>query len=418
MEETFTLHANPSIKRYNVGKFDDSDVPEFKEWKQPVYMLREAEKPDEEELDDPEELQPGNALFRKKYRRRRKPTRTPGWVLTDGNAEERLLGSLEGGMSASNYMVLMQSGDGEWSMVPVENWFKFKKPLGYRTLTLEEAEDMNNEKKRNVERWMMKHKVAGSKLGGGDTDTDLSQPRVRTGATLVTHPPASTDDDLFYVEEKAKSRVRKVNPEGDPNGEDGGDFNEKFSDDESDAEMTGGGVGIVDSDDENDDGTELKELSTTGQAMKDLLKRHGEDKKGATSSSSEEEEKKEEEGAEDAVVKHDLGGNVIRVEVEETKKNVKKRGIDEVGGSVAAATLKLQKTQKSDSSGGLTEKALQQQLIRYGGRMKTRDLLKKFKKHINTADDKALFRDILRTICDVHTDPIDGRMLVLKSHFM
>ncbi|KAI9906604.1 hypothetical protein PsorP6_002787 [Peronosclerospora sorghi] len=64
-----------------------------------------------------------------------------------------------------------------------------------------------------------------------------------------------------------------------------------------------------------------------------------------------------------------------------------------------------------------TETGVQQELIRYGGRMRTRGLLRKLKKLIVTDNDKAPPKDILRTICDVEVDAIDGRLLVLKSQF-
>ena len=183
-------------------------------------------------------------------------------------------------------------------------------------------------------------------------------------------------------------------------------------------------AGIVDSDSEDE------ELNAEGQAMKDLLKRQKADdvleekKKGNSDSDGEEEGKKESTDGE-YVIKHDLGGNIIRVKVETpevptlvTAKG-EKRTHDQVGGS-AAGPSKLQKTTAAESSkaSGLSEKALQQQLSRYGGRMRTRDLIKKFKKYLKTADDKALFRDIIRTICDVEDNVLDGRVLVLKKHFM
>ncbi|KAI9918074.1 hypothetical protein PsorP6_012317 [Peronosclerospora sorghi] len=77
----------------------------------------------------------------------------------------------------------------------------------------------------------------------------------------------------------------------------------------------------------------------------------------------------------------------------------------------------MAKISAAASSNKLTEAGVQQQLIRYGGRMRTGDLLRKLKKLIVTANDKALLKDILRTICDVEMDAIDGCLLVLKSQF-
>lgn len=451
--EEFNLRLTKSIKRYNVARFDGSEMPVFKNWIAPVMMTREIEQEEEEEDDD--EPVAGNPIFRRRIRRRRKKNRTLGWKIQDKDTTHALEGTLEGGMSkaASSFMVFMKTGENEYSMSPVEDWFRFKKPLNYRTLTLDEAEEMNNEKKRNVERWMMKHKVMGSKLEGSVASASDVAPRsgLRTGAEVIQQHPASStmsssameNTDFFQVAEKASRTVRKSTVEGDPAGDDGGDFNETFDDDESDTEMVGGGAtagGAADSDDDDEEETVEGKASSTGngKSLKDLLQE--EKKKSDSSSESDEPEEKKSGEEGDFVIKHDLGGNVIRMRVdEEARKEVKKgekRPMDH-DNSTGATTMKepdakQQRTDFKSSVGahvnvaqatqstvtGLTERNLQQVLSRYGGRMKTRDLLLKFKKHIKTKEEKALFRDIIRTICNVEQDPIDGRILVLKSAFM
>ena len=128
------------------------------------------------------------------------------------------------------------------------------------------------------------------------------------------------------------------------------------------------------------------------------------------------------EGGEHYVIKRDLGGNIIRTKVvepadEETKKGEKRTREQAQKAGKDEPPTKKQNTTNPTTELRLTEAAVQQELIKYGGRRKTRDVLKRFKKLLNTADDKALFRDILRTICTVEVDPIDGRILVLKSQF-
>ena len=441
-EIEYVLRAAPSMKRYNVARFNDKEYPEFTTWNKPIMMVREPEKVDDEEDKDDDEPQAGNFAFRKKKRRRRKPTRTRGWILDDGTLT--LNGSKEGGQ-LSTYMLMMKTGPNELSAVPIENWFRFKKPLGYRTLTLEEAEEMNNEKQRKVERWLMKHKLAGAATS--DPNEIAENPRVRTGAVLkkrgATPATAPSSDDIFNiaVAKTKRSGAARTVKEADPTGDDGGDFQEKFDDDESDTEMAPGTRVMNpvqdDSDSETEElvGTDSKSLSATGQEMKELLKRHGtageEEKKSSVQEDEDGEDEdddggdKEEGDAEEVEYKRDLGGNIIRVKEDvpvadmPEKKIIKgeKRTIDQVDTSSAQQPAsKLPRTATAVAT-RLTEASVQQELIRYGGRMKTRDLLKRFKKLLQTANDKALLKDILRTICTVEIDPIDGRILVLKSQF-
>ena len=214
---SYVLRATPSIKRYHVAKFDGDAAPSFNTWKAPVMMTREVEKVEEEEEDD--EPQSGNPLFRKRRRRRRK-TNTPGWVLGDAEKEVKLMGALEGGVSTKcSYFVFMKTAAGEFSMVPAEEWFRFKKPLSYRTLTLDEAEEMDLEKKRNVERWMMKTKM-GLKIGG-EQESDVAAPRVRTGATLNRKETKEKVDDIFNVKAPASRKGKKKGGEAEATGEDG-----------------------------------------------------------------------------------------------------------------------------------------------------------------------------------------------------
>ncbi|KAI9910269.1 hypothetical protein PsorP6_010333 [Peronosclerospora sorghi] len=78
---------------------------------------------------------------------------------------------------------------------------------------------------------------------------------------------------------------------------------------------------------------------------------------------------------------------------------------------------KMAKISAAASSNKLTETDVQQELIRYDILMRTRDLLRKLKKLIVTDNYKSLLKDILRSICDVEVDEIDGRLFVLKSQF-
>ncbi|KAG6612111.1 Transcription initiation factor IIF subunit alpha [Phytophthora cinnamomi] len=426
--ETLVLRATPSIKRYNIARFDVPELPRFSGCAQPVMMYREPERVDEEEEKEDEAPVGYNPALRKRRRRRRKDTRTAGWVIEDSEGKNKFNGTFEGGQ-ASTYMLLVKNRhNDEFSVMPVEQWFRFKKPLSYRTLTLEEAEEMNNEKKRAVERWLMKHKLAGEDKPDAAGDT-----------------PKAEGDDIFGVSEAARPRrvVRAPKARGEgATGEDGGDFEEKFDDDESDAEIHNDDPQGLESDSDEDefevDPEGTGKLTETGQAMKDLLKRaqNGEmleNNKDKDDNDDGDEDENYSAKDMDVIIKRDLGGNIIRERVAPGDSGVSgdaKTGNGAADGASAAdsngkakgsheggAADEDSKPSAPSSSNKLTEAGVQQELIRYGGRMRTRDLLRKLKKLIVTDDDKALLKDILRTICDVEVDAIDGRLLVLKSQF-
>ncbi|KAG6965235.1 hypothetical protein JG687_00005551 [Phytophthora cactorum] len=455
--ETLVLRATPSIKRYNIARFDVPELPRFSSCAQPVMMYREPERVDEEEEKEDEAPVGYNPALRKRRRRRRKDTRTAGWVIEDSEGKNKFNGTFEGGQSSTYMLLVKNRHNDEFSVIPVEQWFRFKKPLNYRTLTLEEAEEMNNEKKRAVERWLMKHKLAGEDKNdaGGDT---VSAPRVRTGAlATASAKPKAEGDDMFGVTEARPRRVARPKArvgEG-ATGEDGGDFEEKFDDDESDAEIHNDQPQGLESDSEEDefevDPEGTGKLTETGQAMKDLLKRAQNGEMLENNKDKEDDDDDEEDDnftAKDMdVIKRDLGGNIIRdrstASGDTSATGDVKAGAGATDGnaadsngktkSTAAASASVTGKRKEDDSRAkedtpakaaktsaaskLTEAGVQQELIRYGGRMRTRDLLRKLKKLIVTDNDKALLKDILRTICDVEVDAIDGRLLVLKSQF-
>ncbi|ETN17198.1 hypothetical protein F441_18750 [Phytophthora nicotianae CJ01A1] len=458
--DTMVLRATPSIKRYNIARFDLPELPHFSSCAQPVMMYREPERVDEEEEKEDEAPVGYNPALRKRRRRRRKDTRTAGWVIEDSEGKNKFNGTFEGGQSSTYMLLVKNRHNDEFSVMPVEQWFRFKKPLNYRTLTLEEAEEMNNEKKRAVERWLMKHKLAGEDKNdaGGDT---VSAPRVRTGALpTASAKPKAEGDDIFGVTEARPRRVARPKPRGGEGatGEDGGDFEEKFDDDESDAEIHNDQPQGLESDSDEDefevDPEGTGKLTETGQAMKDLLKRAQNGEMLENNKEKDEDDDDEEDDnftAKDMdVIKRDLGGNIIRdrstVSSESGASAEAKTGVNAADGNTVDANSKMKgstassgsvtgkrkeddsrakedtpakvvKTSAASSQNKLTEAGVQQELIRYGGRMRTRDLLRKLKKLIVTDNDKALLKDILRTICDVEVDAIDGRLLVLKSQF-
>ncbi|TMW56117.1 hypothetical protein Poli38472_008765 [Pythium oligandrum] len=454
-EETFVLRATPSIKRYNIARFDVPTVPKFSTCAQPVMMYREPEKVIEDEEEKKEEEIGYNPALRKRRRRRRKDTRTANWVIEDNEGKNKYVGAFEGGQSSMYCLFVKNRHNDEFSVIPVEHWFRFKKPLNYRTLTLEEAEELNNEKKRAVERWLMKHKMFNDEKT--ESNDVVGAPRVRTGAVGggAKKKPGEEGGDIFEVKEskprRAAPRPKKA-AEGEAMGEDGGDFDEKFDDDESEAEIEHEDAKAVESESDDEDfgeGEGTGKLTETGQAMKDLLKRAQSGEMSADKEQDNEtgEGSDEEYSAQDMDVIRDLGGNIIRGRAPAAAAsggdananggdksgdangsakgneatNGKRTATDDAPGQPPA---KVQKTPPpkpvaptASSAVKLTEAHVQNELIRFGGRMKSRDLLKKLKKLLQTDSDRALLKDILRTICNVEKDAIEGNLFVLKAQF-
>ncbi|KAI9905718.1 hypothetical protein PsorP6_013885 [Peronosclerospora sorghi] len=285
----------------------------------------------------------------------------------------------------------------------------------------------------------MKHKLAGEEKADASGET-VSAPRVRTGALAISSSKTKTEnDDIFGVAETARPRRvprSKARGEG-ATGEDGGDFEENFDDDESDAEIHHDEPQGLESDLNEDefevDPEKACKLIETGRAMKDLLKRaHNGEMLENNKDKEDEDDDEEDENfmAKDMVViKRDLGGEhhprPFCCMHPAMAKGTATVGVDGADGKRKAddsrakedTPQKMAKISAAASSNKLTDTGVQQELIRYGGRMRTRDILRKLKKLIVTDNDKALLKDILRTICDVEVDAIDGRLLVLKSQF-
>ncbi|KAI9920839.1 hypothetical protein PsorP6_002096 [Peronosclerospora sorghi] len=108
-------------------------------------MYRERERVDDEEEKEEDVSVGYNPSLRRRRRRRRKYTRTDGWVIEDSEGNNKFNGMFEGGQSSTYMLLVKNQNNDEWNVMPVKQWFHFKKPLSYRTLTLEEAEEMNNE---------------------------------------------------------------------------------------------------------------------------------------------------------------------------------------------------------------------------------------------------------------------------------
>ncbi|XP_041028355.1 transcription initiation factor IIF subunit alpha-like isoform X2 [Juglans microcarpa x Juglans regia] len=90
------------------------------------------------------------------------------WLLEDETGKFQYQGQLEGAQSATYYLLMMQGK--ELVAIPAGSWYKFNKVAQYKQLTLDEAEEkMDNRKKSadGYERWMMKAANNGPAAFGG-----------------------------------------------------------------------------------------------------------------------------------------------------------------------------------------------------------------------------------------------------------
>ncbi|RHY31420.1 hypothetical protein DYB32_003510 [Aphanomyces invadans] len=408
-------------------------------------MFKEPDREIEDDEEVKEEPQGWNPALRKKRRRRRKDNRIKNWIIQENDSKTLFSGTVEGGVTSSYMLMVKVPNKNEFQMFPVEDWFRFKKPISYPTLTLQEAESLAVEKKRAVERWLMKHE----KKDGNDVAPSAS---MITGALRTVKPPDDDDGGTIFAEPKAPRRrggaIAKRASEVDATGDDGGDFTEIFSDDEGqqEVEKTKNDVASESSEDEFEDDATKKPLTDEGKALQDLVKRTKEQSENPTAAatadanrddSSDDETKQDKDTT--VVKRFDFYGNPVKETVPavtaagadgngaaaasgaaatstEADSLKRKHGVDD-GDKPGAKKHQTAPTTKASAVPKLTEALIQEELIRYGGRMKTKDLIKKLKKLLVTADDKALFRDIVRTICDVEEDPVDGRYMVLKPQF-
>ncbi|KAI9095261.1 hypothetical protein DFS34DRAFT_192420 [Phlyctochytrium arcticum] len=304
---------------YNVMKFQsqkfslDSLVP-------PVHMVRDlpkARRPHdaaedasaeteegangkEKEKMDPTKVAPfGNAvknrqnLFKKKTRSYvfarepdaddsapRKPRRDPDrfpWILSDFDSTTQYTGNVEA-IAESTYMMLAVKDD-TLELIPVSKWYKFMHKPKYRTLTLEEADEMLKlQGKRRLDTWVMHKKekeesveeklnssptsVGGTsapvkeeksrlkKLLAGDDEPLRRQPRASRprdddAAELDFEEQKSDDEDLLFGiedEEEAKEAIKR---QYGKHGKRSGFIDDDDDDDEEDDDMGESGKGIA-----------------------------------------------------------------------------------------------------------------------------------------------------------------------------
>ncbi|KAI9500898.1 transcription factor IIF subunit tfg1 [Coemansia spiralis] len=156
------------------------------------------------------------------------------WVLEDDDEKEMWTGSLEGGQNSS-FVLFVLTDDG-FKVVPVDRWYKFAPRLNYKTLTLDEAEEVlrSEQKIDNRSRWIMKKHMLKEEGIEGEENEKEKATRPPKKATLVEYEAMDDDDDDLFGgdDDEGSSRRPKKRVEGKHGDYDELNFEIEFDDDE------------------------------------------------------------------------------------------------------------------------------------------------------------------------------------------
>lgn len=162
------------------------------------------------------------------------------WLLEDESGQSQYHGQPEGAQSATYYLLMLQGR--EFVAIPAGSWYNFNKVAQYKQLTLEEAEEkMNNRRKTadGYQRWMMKAANNGpaafgeagkfdDKEGGGGGG---GRARRKSGDDEGNASDQGEEDEDDNMDKKHRPGRNKKGGDDDEEGPRGGDL-----DDEDDIE--------------------------------------------------------------------------------------------------------------------------------------------------------------------------------------
>eukprot|EP00850_Spirogloea_muscicola_P014487 SM000104S09357 [mRNA] locus=s104:339384:342024:+ [translate_table: standard] len=380
------------------------------------------------------------------------------WRLEDDLGQSKFVGTLEGGQRSNYFLLIMQGKD--FAALPAGDWYNFHKVIQYKTLTLEEAEERMKDRRKTVDgyqRWMMK--AAGSAATAGADDESLAGGKARKkdeeddllkdGADSDVGETAEDEDE----EEARKDRLGlkagakgggDEEEEGAPREEADGDDDEKDKGDDWEHEET-----FTDDDEAaGNDAEEREDLDRGPEMPPPAIKEVDMDKEDVMLSSILFKPKKEPSPARSEMVDVKTGPSNGRltpplasaatapavkrkVSPEETKaiaaaKRVKSEAVlREQGVRPPGSTVTLAKAPPAAGKGppggkgqsmsgageGITEEAVR--AVLRAGRIKSQDLVTKFRGRLRTPEDKAAFSAILQKIAKILKTP-EGNFMVLR----
>ncbi|KAH9938632.1 uncharacterized protein B0H18DRAFT_925141 [Fomitopsis serialis] len=185
-------------------------------------------------------------------RKLRREERFP-WVIEDSAGDETWVGKMEEVAKSETHCMFMPADNSTFKLVPAHRWYKFQKKPKYRVPTLEEAEKMmsNIKKNQDPERWLLRKrngqgpsvetaalfKAEREGSGGPVPSSSLGPGGRRLKAVDDGMSGLFGDDEEEEGEGEGEGRRRKMKRELGAEGDvDEMDFEETFEDDEQNME--------------------------------------------------------------------------------------------------------------------------------------------------------------------------------------
>ncbi|KAB1221778.1 Transcription initiation factor IIF subunit alpha [Morella rubra] len=379
------------------------------------------------------------------------------WLLEDETGQFQFHGHLEGAQSATYYLLMLQGK--EFVAIPAGSWYNFNKVAQYKQLTLEEAEEKMNSRKRTAdgyERWMMKAANNGAAAFGAVERADEKD------------SDKGDEDEEEEAARKNRLGLNKRGGEDDEEGPKGGDLDlddddiekgddweheEIFTDDD---EAVGGAEEREDlapevpappeikqdEEDEDEDNEEEGGLSKSGKELKKLLGRtesditwlslgmpktfHIDDEVGFSPVlAPKQKDAPKEEPAENSPVKtapcgpargtpsasksakakRKLNGDDVKPSnggppKKELKPSSKEETVPAKSNVPSKVMPTSAKTGSTSSAGPVTEEEIRAILMQKTP-VTTQDLVANFKARLRNPEDKKAFADILRKISKI-----------------
>ena len=401
-----------------------------------AQLTEELESDVSEDEQDPD-AKPNFRRRRRRFRGR-KLRQHSRWRIEvpEGAGPTALVGAREGGV-ASKYALLRETAAGAVEVLSVKDWFAFRPPVTHQTLNSEEVETaMAKDSVRydvsaaaRLQPWrrdqgpVAKPKKKTGVFGRLAAKLEADDPITKQATSKGRKSGGRAAKDLFRSEgnEEVDFGMNAAGGDRDEDiiegrGDDGLDVEEDFQDDEADEEINDTtGLFFRDdalsddevADDEDDTLTPEQRKAMKEQARKDreqaaLLRGQAPTKRAWREAEHEEEKNK-------------------RRKVESTQMGQHSQAWDHTKAqkpTVVLSSSSSKKRQKpsSDDAAELTEAEVRGALQAAGGRMKTKDLLVRFKARLkaNPANKDAIKR-ILRAVAGVEEGEKGVRVVVLKA---
>ncbi|KAG2276165.1 hypothetical protein Bca4012_043627 [Brassica carinata] len=440
--------ATPTDKNYFIGRFA-SGLPNLKKGSDENKWSLRKDIPQGRQFTDAQ-----------REKLKKKP-----WILEDETGQFQYQGQLEGSQSATYYLLVMQNK--EFVAIPAGSWYNFNKVAQYKQLTLEEAEEkMDNRRKTadGYQRWMMKggesDKEAGGSSGRGRKKSSGGEEEEEGNVS-----DRGEEDEEEEASRKSRLGLNKKSNDDDEEGPRGGDLDmdddddiEKGDDWEHEDIFTDDDEAVdIDPEEREDllapempappeitqDEEEEGELSTSGKELKKLL-----GKSNGLNESDEDEDDDEETNF--SISKQKDATKEVHIESSpppkqpaqpssSAKPSKGKRKLNDVdskkpstSSSSAQKKVKAENEEKSNSvsrsnatavkaeptpasaTGPVTEDEIRAVLMEKK-QVTTQDLVNGFKPRLKTREDKNAFADILKKISKIQKNAGSQSVVVLRG---